>query len=149
MGFLGGASGKEHACQCRRCKRCRFDPWVRKITRREAQQPPPVFLPGESHGQSSLMGYSPWGFIESDMTEAAQHACQSFIRTQIFTTHYPLFCFLKMQISLWHHFDFLQFDNFLQYFCSACVLTMNSAGFLKCLYFPFSFEIYSVYRILC
>ena len=30
-GFPGGASGKEIACQCRRCKRHRFDPWVRKI----------------------------------------------------------------------------------------------------------------------
>ena len=29
----------------------------------------PVFLPGESHGQSSLAGYSPWGHKESDMTE--------------------------------------------------------------------------------
>ena len=31
--------------------------------------PPPVFLPGESHGQRSLVGYSPWGRQESDMTE--------------------------------------------------------------------------------
>ena len=30
-GFQGGASGKEPACQCRRHKRCRFDPWVGKI----------------------------------------------------------------------------------------------------------------------
>ena len=30
----------------------------------------PVFLPGESHGQRSLVGYSPWGRKESDMTEA-------------------------------------------------------------------------------
>ena len=30
-GFPGGASGKEPACQCRRHKRCRFDPWFRKI----------------------------------------------------------------------------------------------------------------------
>ena len=29
--FLGGVSGKESTCQCRRCKRLRFDPWVRKI----------------------------------------------------------------------------------------------------------------------
>ena len=35
-------------------------------------QPTPVFLPGESHGQRSLVGYSPWGRIESDKTE---HAC--------------------------------------------------------------------------
>ena len=33
-------------------------------------QPTPVFLPGESHGQRSLSGYSPWGGKESDMTEA-------------------------------------------------------------------------------
>ena len=31
--------------------------------------PPPVFLPGESHGRRSLVGYSPWGHKESDMTE--------------------------------------------------------------------------------
>ena len=32
-------------------------------------QPNPVFLPGESHGERSLVGYSPWGRKESDMTE--------------------------------------------------------------------------------
>ena len=32
LGFPGGASGKESACQCRRHKRCRFDPWVGKVT---------------------------------------------------------------------------------------------------------------------
>ena len=35
----------------------------------EGMQPTPVFLPGESHGQRSLAGYSPWGRRESDMTE--------------------------------------------------------------------------------
>ena len=35
----------------------------------------PVFLPGESHGQRSLEGYSPWGRKELDMTEATEHAC--------------------------------------------------------------------------
>ena len=54
--FLGGASGKESAFQCRRHKRLRFDPWVWKIPRRRAWQPTPVFLPGESHGQRSLLG---------------------------------------------------------------------------------------------
>ena len=47
-GFPGGASGKELACQCRRHKRYKFDPWVRKISWRRAWQPTPVFLPGES-----------------------------------------------------------------------------------------------------
>ena len=36
-------------------------------------QPTPVFLSGESHGQRSLVGYSPWGRIELDMTEACMH----------------------------------------------------------------------------
>ena len=51
------------------CRRPGFDPWVRKIPWRRAWQPTPVFLPRESYGQRSLVGYSPWGHRESDMTE--------------------------------------------------------------------------------
>ena len=54
-------SGKETAYQYRRCKRLRFDPWVGKIPWRRKWQPTPVFLPGISHGQKSLAGYSPRG----------------------------------------------------------------------------------------
>ena len=49
--------------------RHRFDPWVGKIPWRRAWQLTPVLLPGESHGQKSLVGYSPWGHKELDMTE--------------------------------------------------------------------------------
>ena len=49
--------------------RCGFNPWVRKILWRRKWQPTPIFLPGESHGQRSLMGYSPRGPKESDTTE--------------------------------------------------------------------------------
>ena len=38
-----------------------FDPWVWKILWRKKWQPTPVFLPGKSHGQGSLAGYSSWG----------------------------------------------------------------------------------------
>ena len=51
-------SGKESACQGRRCG---FDPWVGKIPWRRKWQPTPVFLPGKSHRQRSLSGYCPWG----------------------------------------------------------------------------------------
>ena len=61
-----GSSGEEPACQCRRHKRCGFGPWVGKIPWRRAWQPTVVFLPGESHGQRSLAGYSPRGYEESD-----------------------------------------------------------------------------------
>ena len=68
-GFPGGTSGKEHICQCRRHKRCEFDPWVGNIPWRMAWQLTSVILPGESHGQRSLVGYSPWGRKELDTTE--------------------------------------------------------------------------------
>ena len=42
---------------------------VGKIPWRREWQPTPVLLPGEFHGQRSLVGYSPWGCKESDMTE--------------------------------------------------------------------------------
>ena len=59
MGFPDGTSGKEPACQCRRYKRHGFHPWVWKIPWRRAWQFTPAFLPGESRGQRSLVGYSP------------------------------------------------------------------------------------------
>ena len=46
-------------CQCRKHKRHRFHPWMGKILYRRAWQSTPVFLPGESHEQRSLVGYSP------------------------------------------------------------------------------------------
>ena len=61
LGFPAGTSGKKSACQCRWCQRCRFDPWVRNIPWRRKCQPTPVFFPGESQGQRSLVGYSLWG----------------------------------------------------------------------------------------
>ena len=68
LGFPGGASGKEPACQCRQLKRHEFNPLVGKIPWSREWQPTPVFLPGESHGQRSLAGYSPWGHKELDTT---------------------------------------------------------------------------------
>ena len=49
---------REPTFQCRRHKRHRFDPWVKRITWRRAWQATPVFLPGESHEKRSMVGYS-------------------------------------------------------------------------------------------
>ena len=57
-GFPSGSEVKESACQCWRHG---FESGVRKIPWRRLRQPTPVFLPGKSHGQKSLVGYSPWG----------------------------------------------------------------------------------------
>ena len=51
-------SSKESTYQCRRHG---FNPWVGKIPERRKWQLTPVFLPGKSHGQRSLVGQSPWG----------------------------------------------------------------------------------------
>ena len=66
IGFPCGTNGKEPTCQCKRPKKCRFNPWIGKIHWKRAWQSIPVFLPGESHGQRSVVGYSPWGRKESD-----------------------------------------------------------------------------------
>ena len=70
-----------------RCRRPGFDPWVRKIPWRREWLPTPVFLPGESHGQRSVEGYSPPGHKKSDTTEwlALSHAlCTNVV---LLTTH--------------------------------------------------------------
>ena len=54
--FARWLRGKESTCQRRRHG---FSPWVRKIPWRWKWQPTPIFLPGKSHGQKSLAGYSP------------------------------------------------------------------------------------------
>ena len=54
---------------CLQCKRPEFSPWVGKMPWRRKWQPTLVFLPGKFHAQRSLVGYSPWGHKESDMTE--------------------------------------------------------------------------------
>ena len=69
MGFPGGSDSKVFL----QCGRPWFDPWVRKTPRRREWIPTPVFLPGESHGQRSLEGYSPGGHKESDTTERPSH----------------------------------------------------------------------------
>ena len=56
--FPGGTSGKEPTCKCRGYKRLEFNPWIRKIPWKRAWRHTPVFLPGESLGQRSLVGYS-------------------------------------------------------------------------------------------
>ena len=64
MGFPGGSEVKASACNAGELGS------IPGSGRSPGEgQPTPVFLPGESHGQRSLVGYSPWGRTESDATE--------------------------------------------------------------------------------
>ena len=69
-------------CQCRRQKRFRFDPWLGKIPWSRKWQPTPVLLSVKSHGQRRLMGYSPWGSKDLDMTECTHTHTQSACRIE-------------------------------------------------------------------
>ena len=60
---------------------------VRKIPWRRGWLPTPIVLPGEVHGQRSLVGYSPWGRKESDMTSQLTHI-------------HPTHCGLNVLVSL-------------------------------------------------
>ena len=62
-GFPGGSDSKESACNAR-------EPGIKpgKVPWRRKWLSTPVFLPGESHGQRSLVGYCSWGGKELDMT---------------------------------------------------------------------------------
>ena len=71
LGFPGGTSGKEPNSQGDSRD---LTSTPREDSLEKGWQPTPVFLPGESHGQRSLVGYSPWGHIESNTTEVTQHA---------------------------------------------------------------------------
>ena len=79
-GFPGGSASKEPACQRRRHKWTRFNPWVGKIPWRRKWQPTPVFLPREFHGQQSLADHT-----ELDTTEGLIH------------THTPLLSLFSCQ----------------------------------------------------
>jgi len=65
MIFPGGSDDKESACSARDTD------WISGL--RREWLPTPVFLPGKSHGQRNLVGYSPWGCKESDTTEQLTH----------------------------------------------------------------------------
>ena len=91
-GFPGGTSGKELVCQCRRCKRSEFGPWVGKIPWRRAWQPTPAFLPGDSPWTEESGGLQSTG-SQSRIRPKQQHTCTRDIPTLVFIA--ALFIILK------------------------------------------------------
>ena len=97
----GWLSGKEPACQCRRCKRCRFDPWVGKIFWSRKWQPTPVFTPGKSQGYRRLVGCSLWGHKSQTRLSDWVHSTPPYvsIREQILGGHLgTLVCYKTLPI---------------------------------------------------
>ena len=97
---------------CLQCRRPGFYPWVGKIPWRREWQLIPVFLPGESHSQRSLAGYSPWGHKESDKIEQPNTAHTAWLiltSAPLTMTFSSLRVFNKCRISnvdgIWLNFD--------------------------------------------
>ena len=78
----------------------RFDPWVGKIPSRRKCLFIPVFLPGESHGQRSLAGYSPGGCKESDMTEATACMQEIFFSDKMYALFHTFVIYRKVPLSM-------------------------------------------------
>ena len=90
---VGGKKKNKNTCQCRRFG---FDSWVRKIPWRRKWKPTPVFLPGKSEGQKSLVGYCPWGpkkvghNLATQTTTKLNSTTKIFQRSSLFSTVFNL-----------------------------------------------------------
>ena len=117
LGFSGGTSDKEPSCQCRRCKSHRFDPWIRKTPWRKPWQPTPVFLPGQSYGQRSLVGYGPYchrvGHDSSDLG-ARRHILTNTLSLVLLIFKFSLF--------LWRTSLYLANYLFLKYYLPSVLI---------------------------
>ena len=80
--FPSGSDGKESSCNAGDLGLIPGIPWGR------VQQPTALYLPRESHGQTSLVGYSHWGCKQSDMT--GQLTLSLFTCTKYFKIFMPL-----------------------------------------------------------
>ena len=104
-------------------KRHGFNPWVRKIPQQRTWQPTPVFLFGESHGQRSLVGYSPQSLKELDTIAATQHAhIQSIIGFFIHQMYSEHLLYAQLLYFL-YRFSFKNKKSFLSCFLSSFFLS--------------------------
>ena len=102
LGFPGGTVVNESTRESRRHRRCGFNLWVRKIRVIRKWKPIPVFLPGEFHGQRSLVGYSPWNCKKGDTTEHAHTHTHTHTQSTDYLSSYilKLYTTRKMKLSV-------------------------------------------------
>ena len=114
LGFPGGTSGKESTCQCRRHKRCGFNPLAGKIPWRWKWQPTPVFLPGKIPWKEEPGGLQSIGLqrVGHNWVHQAHRAHTPYTKHTHYTFTYSIrlvqkllwFCILKFAIWSWNTF---------------------------------------------
>ena len=124
-GFPGGTSGKEPTANAGDLREAGLIPGLGRFPWRRAQQPTPVYLPGESHGQRSLVVYSPWSHKESDNNWATKYA-----RTQRIVSLPWKFSVLHLIISLApnHYVSSMSFHSLGTHF----LIALNDIPFPGC-----------------
>ena len=137
---------------CLQCRRPGFDPWVRKIPWRREWLSTPVFFPGESHGQGSLVGYSSWGRKEMDLTEWLTLSLhfQHLVMSSLFDDHRSH----RWEVLCPYDFDFNFYGKHLfMYFMTISVSCiqflypfLNWIFFLFCYWVPYIFWILTTYQ---
>ena len=100
-------------------KRYGLYPWVGEIPWRRAWQPTPIFLLGESHGERSLEGYSPWGHKELDTTQHSTAQQQGKAPEFAFPTSSG-WCCCSSGIAVRTSAPQCGTQQLLGYFCSPC-----------------------------
>ena len=110
-----------YACQFRRLG---FNPWVRKIPWRRKWQWTPVFLPGESHGQRSLVGYSPWGHkrVRHDLTSKQQSISPMNVQKPMIV-RLPLHILSQKVTFIFDHAQFLIISQFIGWAIWNCLFS--------------------------
>ena len=111
-----------------------FSIWVGKIPWRRKRQATPIFLPGKSHGERSLVGHSPWGLKELNTTE---HSVHTQVESSLTT---PGGADLS-EVCI--HMAFCVLDNmahttYARNFCLLVYLPLWSLAFLKVAFLAFS-----------
>ena len=136
-GLLRWHSGKECACQCRRCKRHRFSSWVGMIWRRK-RQPTPVFLPGKFPG---LAGYSPWSRKESDMIEWLCTRARTYMHISLCGHFHSTWLHIRSGTVTLYGNIFLMTNDVEHHFM--CLLATCISSFLMCL-----FNLLPIFRVV-
>ena len=120
-------SGKEPTCPCRTCQRCGLIPgWEGPLE--GAWQPAPVFLPGESHGQRGLAGYSPWGHrVRQDWSNlACTHTHTMVCKRQAHPNISEAFPVSGIHNGLFH--SFAPLETFYVCVCAGCLFGNEKWG---------------------
>ena len=116
-----------------------FDPRLRKIPWRRKWQPTPVLLLGKSHGWRSLVGYSPWGHKESDMTEQHHLGCFKLFHSSLMHIwfHFQPFSSVLKFFYSFYIYVFLKLINLFSVVCTLFLIPFIIFFFTNIFYFSY------------